>query len=194
MPRIALEGLIGIGKSTALSILQSRYKTAYEPLDAWTLLNQFYADKTENALAFEVQILCSYCHSLFEVSNSVLLMERSPDSAINVFAKSLLQDGHLTKEQYSLIQTCYETMPVKKADAIIFLDLEPSVCLERIQERNRHAETTLTLETLVALRSAYLEFIKRAQIPSAIIHLEKQDTPYVVAQKIQSTIQSLHVS
>jgi deoxyadenosine/deoxycytidine kinase len=191
MTRIALEGLIGVGKSTVLGILQTNYRVAYEPLGAWSLLTQFYANKTKYALPFEIQILCSYCHTEFDSSpDSILLMERSPDSALHVFANSLHRDNHLTDAQYDFLKRCSVALPVKHADYVIFLDLEPEECLKRIHQRNREAETTVSLEVLRGLRDAYQTYLQNA--PNAImIPLQASDGPYEVAEKIEEALRSL---
>jgi deoxyadenosine/deoxycytidine kinase len=192
MTRISIEGLIGLGKTTALSILESRYRVVYEPLDSWTLLTQFYEQKTKYAYPFEIQILCSYCHTQFDVpSDGTLLMERSPDSALHVFAKSLYIDQHLTTEQYQMIEQCYQTMPLKKADAIVFLDLDPQECLQRILERNRNSETTISLDVLEKLRQSYLDFLRESQIPHVIVQISHAEAPTAVAQRIEAAIRSL---
>ena len=193
--RIAIEGLIGIGKSTALSMLEGQYRVAYEPLESWTLLPQFYANKKKFGAVFEAQVLCSFALESFQygnASNETLLMERSPESALHVFARMLLTNGEISNENYELLQRMYQQWPIAKADAFIFLDGEPDMCLKRILERERVSETnSIQVSFLKALREAYISFFTKQEKTFLLLHVEPEEKPHQIASRIVSAIETL---
>ena len=188
--RVAIEGLIGTGKSTVLEHLaQDGYRVAYEPLDAWTLLPQFYKDTAKHSLAFELQVVNSYCHENYECAlDKILLMERSPDSALWVFAEMLRSTGKLSSEDFALLHFMAHKLPVAKADAFVYLKLPIDECLKRISWRSRESETTsVTKEYLVSLESFYIKFLERQALVH-IIDLDVNDGPKQVAEKVKECL------
>jgi len=190
--RIAIEGLIGVGKSTVLDILRNEYKLHVEPepLNAWTLLPQFYEDQPREAFAFELQVLCSYCHTAF-ADNAII--ERSPDTARHVFVPMLYRDKCLTDQQFHLLHDVADRMPsLKSADAFVYLRAPVHVCIQRLAWRNRGNEAhTVTDSYLQRLSDAYDVFFDTAKKPVVILDLDGTEGPQEVARQTYHMIEAL---
>eukprot|EP01084_Bolivina_argentea_P119797 212385_1 len=72
-------------------------------------------------------------------SKKVIIVERSALSAITIFAKNLLDTGNMTKWEYSLLERFY-SMIAWEPKHILYIQVNPERCCERIQKRNRNGE------------------------------------------------------
>lgn len=192
--RIAIEGLIGIGKSTILEILRDQRDLSIrlEPIESWTLLSQFYASPHQEAFPFELQVLCSYCHDSFD---SQAIMERSPDVALHVFVKMLHDDGILSHGEHRLLKEAATSMQsIKWADAFIYLQAPVDVCLQRIAWRNRGSEArSVTKDYLVKLHEAQDRFFSETTKPVLYVDLKGDESPEYVAAKVAECVRLLRV-
>jgi len=190
--RFALEGLIGSGKSEVIRGLQAKgYKAELESTEAWTLLPQFYTEQKKYAFAFESQVIASYAHSKYHECN---IMERSPDSAIDVFSEILCNTKSLTESQRSKLYAAYTTMPVARADSIIYLDVPVDVCLERIHQRaladpKRLTETLITKEYMDSIREQYSTFFSGRSVER--LKLSGQETIDEVVSQVDSILKKV---
>lgn len=188
---MAIEGLIGVGKSTVLEILAAyNYDVRPEPLDAWTLLTQFYRERSANAFAFEAQVLCSYCHDDFgRARTNTVVMERSPDSAVDVFARMLRDEGHLSNSEWAHLKALQQNLPIKAADAFVYLSAPTDVCKRRIDTRQRASEAgRVTGAYLESLAGAYESFLAYDKRPSVVLRLTGEESPKTVAELVAAAI------
>jgi len=175
---ISIEGLIGVGKSTLLGSLP--YEVEKEAVEHWTLLQQLYSDATpEMKTLFEIQVLCS----LAARKSTAQIIERSLESTMNVFVPLLIQDpNHL-----QLIHKVKELIPYSKPDLFIFLDCETSVALERIRNRGRLAEDSISIEYLNLLQIKYNEWLQTVKhIRIDVTHMSPNEVLETVLELIHS--------
>jgi deoxyadenosine/deoxycytidine kinase len=192
MPCIALEGLIGSGKTTVLDILKKEFHTIEEPLDAWTLLPSLYERPSQFAFAFETQVLCSFA---INAETEDAIFERSPECAYHVFTRMLHESGTITDNQWKLLGAVKDALPLRPMDAFIFLDCSIEVAFKRIQLRNRPSEGHITVEYLKQLDNMYNEFklyLSEHNIPFVVILCDPLDEPLRVAAKVSRALYGLH--
>lgn len=188
---ISIEGNIGVGKSEVLKILLSRgYHVKPEPVEAWTLLKQYYDNSSAFAFALQAQILVSYS----EIVNpySPLFVERSAQSALEVFAKMLLEQGKITESQMSILKCMYFQLPIPKSTVIVYLELDSKTCLSRILERKREGEEAIGEEYLETVRLNYEKYLDSISQHINVIRVDvKGLSPTEVAEKILSDFTSI---
>ncbi|AGE56325.1 kinase protein [Paramecium bursaria Chlorella virus NE-JV-1] len=155
---IAIEGLIGSGKSTVLRELQKRgYNVRLEPVDRWTFLDNFYKNPKKYALPLQVQILLSFAE--FDIKeNEVTIVERSPQVSRSVFAKMLAHKKDLTDEQMSVYTELFDHVNPWKPDVFINLDCPVDVCMSRIEHRGDTFD--ITREYMTDLQKYYEIFMR----------------------------------
>lgn len=189
--RIAIEGLIGVGKSTVLSKLTDVFDVALEPVDQWTLLPLFYKDMRHYAAPFETQVLASFCGPQFSPEH--IIMERSPDSAFHVFIKMLHRDaGVLSGSQLQMLRGVYDHVGAHKADAFVYISAPIDVCMQRLQWRNRSAESGhIDAAYLERLHDAYVHFLSTDGRPCKYVVLQGHESPDVVAQLVSNAVMQL---
>ena len=179
--KICIEGNIGVGKSETLKILKLRgYDVLEEPIESWTLLENFYENKLL-AFPFQMQVLSSFAKP-FPQTN-ILFQERSAKSGVRVFSAMLKDDGFLTDLQMSILCTAYLEMNFDSPDLIIYLNLEPLKCLQRIESRNRKNENFINENYIGRVEKYYKEYLDEEDTTVEIIECEEK-TPDQIADEI----------
>ena len=134
MTVIAIEGLMGAGKSSVLRELQKRgIRVITEPTHTWTYLEKFYANRKKYALTFQIEVLLSFLK--YKFSDDLVVIERSPQVSRSVFAKMLSSEGILSDEDMSIYLDIYDLAKPWKADMYIMLECPMETCMERVGRR-----------------------------------------------------------
>jgi deoxyadenosine/deoxycytidine kinase len=82
-----------------------------EPVAKWaTLLERFYGDPTRWALSLQLKVLTTYAHRETTVSDSPMLIERSPISCRYVFGKLLTDDGLMQLCETETFEAVYKAI------------------------------------------------------------------------------------
>ena len=158
---VAVEGPIGVGKTTLVSLLQERMnaRRVLENFEENPFLADFYTDR--DRYAFQTQIF--FLMSRFKQQSDLL----QPD----LFRPSIISDYHLLKdrifaqltlsgEELALYETVYRSLEsqILKPDVLIYLHASQRVLLERIEKRGREFESDFDPEYLMLLSERYQEF------------------------------------
>lgn len=157
MPRskvIAVEGNIGVGKSSVLTHLSNSYKCLHEPVEEWTLLDRFYNDSKKYAVPLQFQILVSQFRQFQNFKEYITIVERTPLTSKYVFGDLLLEDDPIWLPIYNEIHK-YFTYPV---DHFIYLNTSPTIAHQRIIKRERGSEKNITVDYLQQLHDKYTSF------------------------------------
>lgn len=171
---ISIMGNIGCGKSTVIKRLQRENKIDEinyfeEPLDKWgDWLELFYSNQEKYAFSFQMKVLKDFLFSK-EYSKKPIVCERSPYESKVIFAKALLDDGKMNEKEYELLNDYHEII-AWKPDVIIYLNVSPKVCNERINVRNRKCENGIPFEYLETLHNNYEQAIKDSPKKGYIVH------------------------
>lgn len=175
---VAIEGLIGVGKSTVLKELERRGHTVeLEKVEHWSLLPRMYKERSpEICTLFELQIICSLA-----ARSETSFCERSIASALGIFAPKLIED----KGKLALIEQVAAMAKQPEPSFYIFLDAEPELCKRRIEQRARGGET-IDLEYLRELREAHHAFLSDKR--HVRIRVEEKDSPQKLADLIVATV------
>ena len=175
---IAVEGPIGVGKTSFVSLLAGRFD-AFKVLEPAgnPFLKSFYED--EQGAAFQAQLffLLSRYRQLQDLNQRDLFHQVTICDYIfskdKVFAYLNLDDSELL-----IYDKLYEMLEaqVPKPDMVIFLQAETSTLVERIRGRNRDYETAI-LETYVnEVNKAYnYFFFHYTQTPLLVIDTTEID-------------------
>ena len=165
---VGIDGNIGAGKSTLLEQISIKYKNdsdviiLKEPIDLWntiqdeegnTMLYNFYEDPIKYAFPFQIMALHSRYSilkkAMTENKNKIIISERTLFTDKNVFAKMLYKQGNISHINFMVYLQCFEELskdyPIGN---IIYVKADPEICKERIQQRSRTGEETISLEYL----------------------------------------------
>lgn len=170
-----LEGNVGAGKSTFLTLLEKQISTisvALEPVHEWqnhmygqSLLANFYQDPNRWAYTFENLTLISRVKNHLaeqQHENRCRIIERSIYSGNYVFARNSYESNFLTPVEWRMYQDWFNYLTENKCKTpkgFIYLRISPEVAFERIKKRNRHAEKDITLAYLRQVHEKHEAFL-----------------------------------
>jgi deoxyguanosine kinase len=158
---IAIEGPIGIGKTTLAKRLASsfNYETLLEDAEENPFLERFYQDRRGNALPTQLFFLFQRIRKLEALRQGDIFQEvRISDFLIDkdpLFARITLDD-----DEFRLYQTVYENIisDMPKPDLVIYLQAPTETLYERVQIRGLASEKSIEQSYLQQLNDAYTQF------------------------------------
>jgi deoxyadenosine/deoxycytidine kinase len=175
---VAVEGNIGVGKSTFTKILKDNFSNSTvvsEPVDMWlditnengdNILGIFYKDIKRWAYTFQNLAYITRMMKIEDAirsSDGIIFLDRSLGTDRNVFEKMLHDDGMLDKVEHSIYNLWYDfyTKYVNNKSDIkyIYLKCDPKISYERIKKRGREEEKNITLEYLEKLHKYHEEWL-----------------------------------
>ena len=160
-PFIAIEGPIGVGKTTLAKKLASsfNYQTLLEETGDNPFLEKFYQNDKQAALATQLFFLFQRAQKIqdmrqadiFEpVRVSDFLIEKDP-----LFARI-----NLDSNEFQLYEKVYQqlTIDAPRPDLVVYLQASTDVLLSRIQNRGISYEQSMGRKYLERLNEVYSEF------------------------------------
>jgi len=144
-----------------------------EPVDIWesitddngkNMLELFYENPSKYAFLFQTMVYATQKKLIHETIEqnpacTIIISERSLDAGHNLFTKMLHADGFMTNLEYKIYQQLIATEQnkhcfsngnyiLKQSNTVLFLDIEPEICIERINKRSRIGEDAIQLDYL----------------------------------------------
>jgi deoxyadenosine/deoxycytidine kinase len=149
MPIITIDGNIGCGKSTILNYLHKTHKIAIdlEPVEKWKVFLKNMYENKKNIFDFQLRVWLDRSWIQEKEEKILILMERSPFFVKNTFILSAYQNNYINKNEYDILIELYnKTDNIWNSNKYIYLQSDPEKCLERIKQRGRECEATITTE------------------------------------------------
>ena len=116
------------------------------------------------------------------------IFERSPLSCQNVFGKILFEDKLLDELEWELCNSYYYDygwIP----DVVIYLQLDPQTCLQRIKKRNRPGEEDISIDYITKLHNKYEEtYLKNNNINMKVIIIDGSKSKEEIFQDVKDKI------
>ena len=158
---IAIEGPIGVGKTTLATLLAERWsmRTLFERPQDNPFLERFYRDTTRHALATQLSFALQRASQTQEaadiVTSGAAMMTDFLTQKSDLFARLTLPDDEfqLYKEVASRIRSSGPA-----PDLVVYLQASPEVLFSRIQKRALPMELQISDSYLRALCDAYNDF------------------------------------
>jgi deoxyadenosine/deoxycytidine kinase len=158
---IAVEGPIGVGKTTLSKRLAEEFKArlVLEEAEENPFLPQFYKDPKAHAFQTQVFFLLSRYRQQKEIEQQDLFQQATVTDYI--FAKDrIFAYLNLSSEELDLYENLYRVLDarVRKPDLVIFLQASAEILRERIRKRGIPYEKSISGAYIERLGQAYSHF------------------------------------
>jgi deoxyadenosine/deoxycytidine kinase len=158
---IAIEGVIGAGKTSLAKLLADRLnaRLVLEEPEANPFLADFYKDPRRYAFQTQIYFLVSRYRELKEKTHPELFHDGVVSDYLfqkdRIFANINLSDREL--QLYDRIAPLLE-QDLSRPDLVVYLQASPDVLLQRIAERGRSYERVMDPKYIATLAEAYNYF------------------------------------
>lgn len=181
---VLVAGNIGAGKTSLTERLGSRlgWRTAYESVADNPYLTDFYADM--KSWSFHLQIFF-----LGHRAEQYLELAAGPQSAISdrsiyedayIFARALYHLGNLHERDYLAYRRLFDLVVgnLPAPDLLIYLKCSVPALMERIHQRGREMESSITADYLALLESFYEDWLQNFDV-CPVLTIPSDDLDFV---------------
>jgi len=176
---IAIEGPIGVGKSSLAKILAQKYasRLVREEVAGNPFLERFYENPRKFAFQTQLFFLLSRYRQQRELAQGDLFEAGLVCDYIlakdKIFALINLEDDEVSLYE-SIYKLLVSTLP--KPDLVIYLQARPEVLLSRVRKRGIAYERNISLDYLRTLSDAYNEyFFHYNETPLLVVNTSEID-------------------
>lgn len=171
---IAIEGPIGVGKTTLAQAMADRLgaATVLERTDDNPFIEYFYQDPERHALSVQLSFLFSRLKQWQGIHQQELFSTGIVSDYL--FAKDrLFATITLSDEELALYEQVARlvSVDIPKPDLVIYLQADVDALVERVGRRNREMESSMTQEYIRTVAAAYDRFF-----------FHYQETPLFIVQ------------
>ena len=161
---IAVEGVIGVGKTSLCSIIGENFlaKVVFEKFEENPFLEDFYKDRDRYAFQTQLYFLLSRYRQHQDMMQVELFHKLLVSDYMfvkdKIFANITLSDKELTL--YNSVVTLLER-DIPNPDLVIYLQSSTDRLMSNIKTRGRHYEELISEDYLQELNDAYNDFFLR---------------------------------
>ena len=166
-PYIAIEGVIGVGKTTLATMLSETFgaKLVLEKFADNPFLPKFYENQDKYAFPLELSFMAERFQQL---QNDLLSPDLFHEIVVSdyITEKSLIFAGKtLPEDVFSLYTKLFHIIfaQLPKPDLLVYLYASPEKLKQNIIKRGRDYEQNIKLDYLAELQDGYLEHFKAVQ-------------------------------
>lgn len=181
---IAIEGVIGVGKTTLARLLQPAFKSGLllEVFEENPFLSDFYSDRARYAFQTQIFFLLSRYR---QQHNNVPRLLQEFGSLISdytfekdsIFARINLQGDELT--MYHRVHEALEEK-VNTPDLLVYLRASIDTIMQRIALRDRAYERQIERDYLQQISDAYEDFLSHpSRLPYPTLIIDTENTDYI---------------
>jgi deoxyguanosine kinase len=180
---IAIEGVIGVGKTTLARLLQPAFRSALllEVFEENPFLSDFYADRQRYAFQTQIFFLLSRYHQQRRSVHSALANNSNLISDYTFEKDALFARINLQGDELEMYNKVHEALAEKipPPDLIVYLRGSPEVLMQRIASRDRPYERNMERAYIEQLNDAYEDFFGDGHQGAAVLVVDTDKLDYV---------------
>lgn len=169
---IAIEGVIGVGKTTLARLLQPVFQSEVllEIFEENPFLSNFYADRQRYAFQTQIFFLLSRYHQQRRSVPEILSADASLISDYTFEKDALFASINLQGDELEMYYRVHEALAEKipLPDLIVYLSADIDVLMQRINQRDRPYERNMERGYIQQLAQAYDAFFAQSQSDVAV--------------------------
>ena len=181
---VFVAGNIGAGKTSLTERLGSRlgWRTAYESVADNPYLPDFYADMKTWSFHLQVFFLGHRAEQYLELAadSQSAISDRSIYEDAFIFARALHHLGNLRERDYLAYRRLFDLVVgnLPAPDLLIYLKCSVPTLMDRIHQRGREMESTITADYLSLLESFYDDWLQSFDI-CPVLTIPSDDLDFV---------------
>jgi deoxyguanosine kinase len=176
---IAIEGVIGVGKTTLARLLQPRFSSnlLLEIFEENPFLSDFYADRQRYAFQTQIFFLLSRYH---QQRRAVLALTAQSQNLISDYTfdkDAIFARINLTGDELEMYHRVHEALAEKilAPDLVVYLRATTDTLMQRIALRDRSYERSMERQYIAQLNEAYETYFGRSPVKT-----DHRDVPVLI--------------
>jgi deoxyguanosine kinase len=179
---LAIEGVIGVGKTTLARLLQPGFEASLllEVFEENPFLSDFYQDRERYAFQTQIFFLLSRYHQQRRVVADVLSSGKNLIADYTFEKDALFAGINLKGDELDMYHKVHEALAEKVVvpDLIVYLRADTDILMQRIAFRDRPYERNMERAYIHELNQAYDNFFADSQVrrsPVLVIDTDRLD-------------------
>ena len=190
---IAIEGAIGVGKTTLARMLSQELQASLllEVFEENPFLSDFYADRERYAFQTQIFFLISRYHQQSRVIPQTLGRDRLVSDYL--FDKDrLFAHLNLANDELAMYERVHKILgeQIPTPDLVVYLRANTDVLMGRIAMRDRPYERNMAWEYIDSLRQAYDEFFN-GYASAPVLTIDTNDLDFVRSQEDRAYVMGM---
>lgn len=199
---IAIEGVIGVGKTTLARMLRPKFENAEILLEVFEenpFLSDFYGDRARYAFQTQIFFLLSRYRQQNEIVPNFSGHDKTLITDYTFFKDALFARINLVGDELNMYHKVHEALAEKipLPDITIYLSADVDTLMDRIALRDRSYERTMDRGYISELVSAYDDFFNNMKTPYLVIDsnpldfVKNKDHLNLIENKIRASLDIL---
>ncbi len=180
---VAIEGVIGVGKTTLARLLQPSFNAELllEVFEENPFLSDFYADRERYAFQTQIFFLLSRYHQQRRSVAEILEQGHNLISDYTFAKDALFARINLKGDELEMYYRVHEALAEKipRPDLIVYLRADTDVLMQRIALRDRPYERNMERSYIDQLNRAYEAFFSRPYDDTPILSIDTSPLDFV---------------
>jgi deoxyguanosine kinase len=181
---IAIEGVIGVGKTTLARLLQPLFQAELllEVFEENPFLSDFYTDRARYAFQTQIFFLLSRYHQQRRTVPQILAEGKNLIADYTFAKDALFARINLSGDELEMYYRVHEALAEKipRPDLIVYLRADTDVLMQRIALRDRPYERNMEREYIEALHRAYEAFFASPYDGTPVLKIDTNSLNFVL--------------
>ncbi|MFN3741669.1 MAG: deoxynucleoside kinase [Anaerolineales bacterium] len=181
---IAIEGVIGVGKTTLARLLQPTFdaELLLEVFEENPFLSSFYADRARYAFQTQIFFLLSRYHQQRRAVPQILAAGKNLISDYTFAKDALFARINLSGDELEMYYRVHQALAekIERPDLIVYLRADTDVLMQRIALRDRPYERNMEREYIDLLNRAYDKFFAQPYDDTPVLTIDTNNLNFVL--------------
>lgn len=180
---VAIEGVIGVGKTTLARLLQKAFdaEILLEVFEENPFLSDFYSDRERYAFQTQIFFLLSRYHQQRRTVHDMLATGKNLFADYTFAKDALFARINLKGDELDMYYKVHEALAekIQKPDLLVYLQATTDTLMQRIAQRDRPYERQMERSYIHELNLAYEDFFSKPFDHTPVLTINTNDLDIV---------------